>query len=182
MKYSKIRKNLNQVRRKTLTQLNTELTNAALISLLSFENKIFAARLCYIQIRKSQTASPFLLEKLFGIRIFLNQRRRRQEAYEYFFFTCCRKIYDELRLLSGSNLFKSEIEREMFRIENLKNQRDSQEHGSEDIWNLMHKLPKKEQSKAQFARKARKAGDFNFYKNMELLDSVYDEISSILLA
>lgn len=149
-------------------------------SLVHLEDKIFSANLCYRRIRSSQNNLRRCLARLLNPNPLQNALARKRHSYEHFFFVCCSNVSDEMRSMRDSGFYVNEMEVLIQRLKPLCDRRDAYEHGSDDLHRLYSKQLTRSQSRYHLDRKIPKAGDYNFKKNMELLNEIYFEILILL--
>lgn len=183
-RYNKIAKYLfgNMLQKEGFGKINQSFGLKSFFTLDEFEKKVNAALLASRNIRITNRKFNIALNNR-GLNLKASAVFFQREAYIYLFFCAVNRIYKELRFLNDYSEHKYNLEIEGIRekLKSLANQRHGLEHGlTEDTWvlNMGHKS--KLQSDEQLARKRMIGDNFDFDKNMLLIDEVYDFVLSKL--
>lgn len=177
-RYNKIAKYLfgNRLQNEGFKKINQSFGLKSLFTLDEFEKKVNAASLASRNIRITNRKFNIALSNrsldLKASAVFFQR-----EAYIYLFFCAVNRIYEELRFLDdySEHKYNSEIEIIREKLKSLANQRDGLEHGlTEDAWALNMGHKSNLQSDEQLARKRMIGDNFDFDRNMLLIDEAYD--------
>lgn len=118
---------------------------------------------------------------------FDNPKNIEWEAYKYFFFCCCGRVYGELRLIGKYiKTHGEDVKALMEKIRPLKDIRDLFEHGDEDAW----KIEAGELEKVNWKNYLRKGGVpkitgtieyIDFTSNIKLIEDLYGSFTKMFL-
>lgn len=150
-----------------IKKVEAKLGNNGLFTLYRLEEKIYATALCNSQLkyRSKRFSSIVKIEDYFGGPII-----KKNHAYEYFFFTCCGYVYKEIKNAS-LNTLSSKLNNLYQQLKTLNDERRVQEHGKEWSWGEARKNNPPVSSKGD---------NYDFNKNMTLLDDIYSELKQII--
>lgn len=168
------------IRSKEFESVGDNLKAALYFTFTELDECFFGAQLCVQEIEKQKKDFLKYLEQVVLENYLDDSRLLTLKNYEYFFFCCSNKFYHCLDGLRSNNFYPEEIANIQVGLKFLKDQRDGFEHGNEDTWMVYVKGKTKKQSDEELLRKGIKGDNFDFPKNMAILENAFSEIEKLL--
>lgn len=168
------------IQSKEFESANENLKAALYFTFSELDECLFGAQLCVQEIERQKKDMLKHLVQVAPETFLSSPKLLTLKNYEYFFFCCSNKFYHCLEGLKENGFHPDKVAKFQTSLKFLKDQRDGFEHGNEDTWRVYVKGKSKKQSDEELARKARKAGNFNFPENLKILENTYQELLELI--